>query len=388
MRTSIRQLGIRAAIGVGCCIPASATFVIDFDGLPAGTIATELSAGAGVSGSLPGSIAVTGFSSAFGPGVNPVVIFDSANPTGGDLDLGTPSFLYGGPGVGGAGATNDIALGNVAIIAENLIDGNGDDLIDVPDDADLLGSYMEFDFSGAGTGKGNGKKASTVTVTSLTFVDVEAEQGEAGTFVELSGPGLPTNLIAIPPTGDNGVATITGISLAGVDRMRVNFNGSGAFAGATFDEDVPSDCWFTFGGFQNAGIQSGGKDYTFGGNVGPPSSGSIEVVDHNTGDNFHTNDVHIVECFKVEGTGPQQPGGKKGLVANAATFAGTGRLNGQGGYELTGMVIDAGEPAGKKDNDQDYFEIVVTDPNNGDAVVFEAIGYLDGGNVQLHPPKD
>ena len=72
---------------------------------------------------------------------------------------------------------------------------------------------------------------------------------------------------------------------------------------------------------------------------------------------------------------------------NAATFAGTGRLNGQFGSNLAGMVIDAGEPAGKKGNDKDYFKIVVTDPDNGDAVVFEAEGYLDGGNVQLHPPK-
>lgn len=51
------------------------------------------------------------------------------------------------------------------------------------------------------------------------------------------------------------------------------------------------------------------------------------------------------------------------------------------------MAIDAGEPAGKKSSNKDYFKIVVTDPDNGDAVVFQAKGYLDGGNVQLHPPK-
>jgi hypothetical protein len=376
---------IHAAIALGACLPLAEAIEIDFEGLPAGTVVFELRAGLGISAGFLGIVQVTGYSAGFGPATNPVLIFDSSNPTGGDFDLGTPNQVYGGPGIGDGGASNDGHEGNVAIIAEDLVDRNGDDLVDDPDDGDLKGSFMEFDFSKAGTTKG--KNAPTVTINSLTFMDIETDQGEGGTFVELSGPGLPTNLIAIPPTDDNGVATLQGISLAGVDMMRVNFNGSGAFVGAGFNQDASGECWFTFGGFQNAGIKSGGKDFTFGGNVGPPSSGSIEVVDHNTGDKFHTNDVHIVDCFTVESTGPGQPGGKKGLVDNAATFAGTGRLNGEFGYNLTGMVIDAGEPAGKKGNDKDYFKIIVTDPENGDAVVFEASGYLDGGNVQLHPPK-
>jgi hypothetical protein len=384
-RKLIRPPRLPAIVALGAFVPLAQAFELDFQGLPAGTVVFELSAGAGMSAGFPGIVKVTGYSAEFGPGINPVLIFDSSDPTGTDYDLGTPNQAYGGPGVGNAGASNDTPLGNVAIIAEDLDDDNDDGLVDDPDDGDLKGSFMEFDFSKAGTGKR--KTASTVTINSLTFMDVETEQGEGGTFVELFGPGLPTNLIAIPPTGDNGVASLEGISLAGVNKMRVNFNGSGAFVGAGLNQQVEGHCWFTFGGFQNAGITSGGKNFTFGGNVGPPSSGSIQVVDHNTGEKFHTNDVHIVDCFIVESsTGPGQPGGNKGLVENAATFAGTGRLNGTPGYNLTGMVIDAGEPAGKKTNNKDYFKIIVTDPDDGDAVVFEADGYLDGGNVQLHPP--
>lgn len=144
-------------------------------------------------------------------------------------------------------------------------------------------------------------------------------------------------------------------------------------------------CWITTGGFHNAGQPGGSKDFTFGGNVGPPPRGSWEVVDHNTGDNFHSNDVHIVSCDVVTLTGPDQPGGKKGFKINQATFEGTGRLNGVDGYPFTGMVQDAGEPSGKKGNDQDYFEIIVRDPVTSD-VVFEASATLDGGNVQIHPP--
>lgn len=379
-----RRIILVCAVGFLAIAPLAGAFNLDFEGLPAGYVMFELSEGAGVSGGLDGVVGAMGFSPAFGLSVNPLIVFDSSHPTGGDPDLGTPNEAFAGPGIGlGGTISNDTALGNVAIIAEDLVDSDSDGLVDDPDDADLQGEFMEFDFSRIG--KGN--KKTTVTINSLTFMDVDADEGEGGTFVELSGPSLPTNLIGIPSTGDNGVATISGIALSGVNLMRVNFNGSGAFVGSFINEDQPGDCWFTFGGFQNAGIQSGGKDFTFGGNVGPPPSGSIEVVDHNTGDNFHSNDVYIVECFIVPGTGPQQPGGKKGFKTNAARFAGTGRLNGEYTFDFTGMVIDAGEPGGKKANDPDFFEIEVTDPLDGDAVVFFASGFLDGGNVQLHPAK-
>jgi hypothetical protein len=147
----------------------------------------------------------------------------------------------------------------------------------------------------------------------------------------------------------------------------------------------PDVCWITTGGFHNAGETAGAKDFTFGGNVGPPPRGSWEVVDHNTGDNFHSNDVHIVSCEVVQLTGPEQPGGKKGFKINQASFEGTGRLNGVDGFVFTGYVQDAGEPQGKKANDRDYFSITVRDPGSGD-IVFEASATLDGGNVQIHPP--
>ena len=371
-------------------LPASTRAdVLDFEGLTAGTIPHQLTAGAGLTGDAPGVVGVRGTSVMFGAGVNCAVVFDSSHPTGGDWDLGTPNQFYGGPGIGSGGLSNRKELGNILIIGEDLVDvAPADGLVDDPDDADLVGSHIDFDFSAAGviTKK---KPISTVTVNSLVVLDVEAEQGEAGTFVELWGPGLPVNLIAIPPTGDNGAIRLVGIDLAGVSNVRVNLNGSGAVDEVVFDEDVPTGggfCWFTTGGFLNSGLQSGGKEYTFGGNVGPPPSGALEVIDHGTGDNFHTNEVHIVDCLTIPGTGPGQPGGKKGFTTNKALFEGTGRLNGVKGFPFTGFVVDSGEPAGKKANEPDYFEIDVRDPLTN-ATVFFASGHLDGGNVQLHPAK-
>jgi hypothetical protein len=157
---------------------------------------------------------------------------------------------------------------------------------------------------------------------------------------------------------------------------------TGAIALEVPDPDL---CWITTGGFHNAGKQKGSKLYTFGGNVGPPPRGSWQVIDHVTGDNFHSNDVHITSCSQVGNGGPGQPGGKKGFNIDRADFAGTGRLNHVDGYPFTGYVEDAGEPSGKKGNNKDVFSITVTDPVTN-AVVFEASASLDGGNVQIHPP--
>jgi hypothetical protein len=49
-------------------------------------------------------------------------------------------------------------------------------------------------------------------------------------------------------------------------------------------------------------------------------------------------------------------------------------------------VEDAGEPQGKKGNDQDFFSITVRDPVTA-AILFHTSAPLDGGNVQIHPPK-
>ncbi|MHC4953525.1 MAG: hypothetical protein ACYTGZ_06515 [Planctomycetota bacterium] len=371
MKNRKRFASIALILALPLAVGAASNDLSDLQDLDAGAIVSELN-----------DVLVFGFNPSMGAGTNACIVFDSANPPGIDYDLGTPNENFGGPGEGDGGeVTNDTALGNILIIAEDLDDNDGDDLVDVPNDADLKGAYFEFDFSSLG----NGNKKTTVTVDSVTLMDIEREEGEDGTFLELSGPDLPLNLIQIPPTGDNGVVTISGIGLAGVDLLVVQMNGSGAVVAVTYNTEADSDCWFTFGGFQNAGIQSGGKDFTFGGNVGPPSSGAMEVVDHNTGDNFHTNDVEITSCVVSGSTGPQQPGGKKGFKIDKAFFKGTGRLNGVKGYPFIGYVIDAGEPAGKKNNDKDYFNIVVRHPDTN-AVVFEADGELDGGNVQLHPP--
>ncbi|MFQ5775233.1 MAG: hypothetical protein ACE5GS_12000, partial [Kiloniellaceae bacterium] len=391
--------------------------------LAEGTIVNELSPGSGISGNITGVVKVDGSNGVDAP--NAAMVFDSSCPptftpadcSGADDDLGTPNEAFSfkpqpgpaipGPGVGVGGfPSNNSSEGNILILTEDFDSSD-------PDDADNLGMFVDFDF---------GMVDGSVTVNSITIMDVEAEQGEAGTFVEFftSGSSVPTDLVAIPPTGDNGVVEIKNIKLDNVDRMTVNFNGSGAMLSAVFGAKEAGVCWTTTGGFQNAGFQAGMKDFTFGGNVGPPPSGVWEVVEHTSGDNFHSNDVEVIECNVLDDgfSGPEQPGGKKGFEENRLLFKGTGRLREAAtgvvtdGLPFRGCVIDAGEPAGKQGLDTDFFEIVVCTsgtceftsglctaqtaadlPPDPQAVcdgladpVFAACAALDGGNVQIHPP--
>ena len=77
------------------------------------------------------------------PANHPAMIFDSANITGGDVDLGTPNVDFGGPGIGvggglGAPGVNANALGNVLILSED------NDSAD-PNDRSEGGTFI-FDF--------------------------------------------------------------------------------------------------------------------------------------------------------------------------------------------------------------------------------------------------
>ncbi|MBY5991600.1 hypothetical protein [Ferrimonas balearica] len=401
---SICAVPTLCAIGVSFAFGVSAA-ELHFDQLPTGKIVGELSNGKGASGLKGGTVYIHGFNPDLSMDDNAAVIFDSSNPTGGDDDLGTPNEDFGGPGVddradpnsgGKAGSPyeNDMPLGNVLIInePEGLVDTNGNGDIDPddanvvdPDDDDQKGQFFELDFSGIKGGK-------TVTINTISYMDVEQVEGEDGTSVYLMGPDFPApKMLTLHPTGDNGVYT-QDIGIEGVEIMRIVMGGSGAITGVTLEEDPERPCWVTTGGFFNAGVVSGPKQCTFGGNVGPPPSGAFEVNFHTDGpdtgaeegDKFHTNDIEAVRCEdEVEG-GPQQPGANKGLVVDTLYFECTGRFNNDDGYTCDGYLQDAGEPAGKRGNGYDRISMVIYDGQGSEVARCE--GDLDGGNVQIHPP--
>jgi len=180
---------------------ASAASTIDFEGLAEGAIVNAVSAGAGISGvDAGGSVGVFGFNPRIAS--NAAAIFDATctgGCTGGDDDLEQPD------------------LGNVLIIAENLLDvAPADGLLDDPDDADVAGAYWTFDFSGWGPG--------VVTIDQLTILDVETE--EPGGTVEVFLGGASQGTVALPVTGDAGRADVA-VGLTG-DFMKITLGGSAA----------------------------------------------------------------------------------------------------------------------------------------------------------------
>jgi cysteine-rich repeat protein len=98
----------------------------------------------------------------------------------------------------------------------------------VPNDADLVGASMTFDFSAIGP----------VTMKQITLVDVEAEEPQAQ--VDLYAPGgalLATFILA--QTGDNG-KTIKGLGPTdNVESMVFTINGSGAIDSLIFSVAEP-----------------------------------------------------------------------------------------------------------------------------------------------------
>ncbi len=180
---------------------------LSFDGFNAGDFVDV------VNTSL-GSVEIDGLNPDFGGGTNAAMIFDSGNPTGNDDDLGTPNSAFAGPGVGAAGAPgkfqNDRPFGNMLIISTDLDQGD-------PDDHGGAGSAFTFDFSTIGT----------VTLEHLNLIDVN---GQAATGdIKLYGPGMALiTTINFVDGGNNSVQLVNLGPTAGVEKMVLNINGSGA----------------------------------------------------------------------------------------------------------------------------------------------------------------
>jgi len=135
------------------------------------------------------------------------ILFDSANPTGGDNDLATPN-------LGAVG--NDTALGNLLIIAENDIDAGADDLIDVPDDEGAGGSLI-FDFD------------QPATLNYVTLVDIDEVPGTELRFYRGGNLVTPDESLSILSLGDGSVQRVDFLE-ENVDRFEVFFRGSGGVA--------------------------------------------------------------------------------------------------------------------------------------------------------------
>ena len=185
----------------GMCLP-----VIDFETDDAGIL---LSAGEVIDDEWEGwGVHVT----TNDPVNHPAMVFDSANPTGGDVDLGTANEEFGGPGQGDGGRAgspgeNSQPLGKLLIISE---DGDSSD----PDD-NGNGGTMSFTFD------------MPVHIDDIHLVDVD-DIDAVGEFKAYSTQDT-SNLITMGESlglGDNSVQVIP-LSADGVRRLDITLPESG-----------------------------------------------------------------------------------------------------------------------------------------------------------------
>jgi len=179
---------------------------VDVDGMPAGTILTDQFQG----------ISIT----THNPDRHPAMLFDSANPTGGDTDIGSPHQDFGGPGHGEGGAAgmpgeNSIPQGMVMIISE---DGDTND----PDD-NAGGGEMIFEFE------------YDAVVNTMSFLDIDdAPKNPTVKLYDRDGSQIWSQ--AVPALGDNSFVLMD-VNQEGVAKLVVDFPGSGSVDGVFFCED-------------------------------------------------------------------------------------------------------------------------------------------------------
>lgn len=164
------------------------------------------------------------------PLLNPVMIFDSSNPSPADLDLGTPNQDFDGLGVGNGGmqgtaGENDTALGNVLIVSA---DGNSD----TPNDSEFLAT-MFFIFD------------NPTDVSQLTFLDVADDLAQPlVTALGLNREILTVAYVDAPSAsdggGDNGVFDLD-VYAEDVSILEITFPSGGALASISFCEDPPEE---------------------------------------------------------------------------------------------------------------------------------------------------
>ena len=217
---------------------------IDFEGLTPGQVIDSVTP---VTGDVTIAVFGSNPNAAIDPNRNAALTFDSSckdGCSGGDDDLGTPNEDFDGPGMGNGGSEvgafpNVRPLGNIAIIAENLKDGDGDGLIDDPDDQGAGPVTVDFDFGQDAGARGLGPVASTITLLGITYIDVE--HTEMNPLLELfADDGDLISVYSLPTTGNNGVNEfVISDPIPGVTRFRLSARGSIGIDDIVFMQDVP-----------------------------------------------------------------------------------------------------------------------------------------------------
>jgi hypothetical protein len=324
------------------------------------------------------------------------------NPTGNTFTVTITASGINGDGVpyNGDSTDQDFALVvqnglEVAIInVVKEVDAQPDGVFD----DDPSGWTFDVDDDGEPTQTTDNTGMLTFPVVPDTY-DVEETAGPTGLWL----------VTASCVDDDTGVPVGTGITdqLFGLTLPEAGVTDLDLVAGqsvsCTFDNQKMAG-FITGGGKIDTGRGRNAKSITFGGNLGVALDGSfygqLQTNFHNvgngnvSGNNFHSTSISSVVFGKNAGEPPDPPT----AVFNSINYVVTGRFDGQT-CTLEAYATDHGEPARGKnagaDSDSIRFILDCTDAvfdydSYTDFAEEEPIGLhnLDGGNLQIHPPKE
>ncbi|WP_461587147.1 hypothetical protein [Winogradskyella sp.] len=223
-------------------ITTTESYIIDFEAFNPGDFVSNVTIP--ISNS---NIEVYGSTMAF-PNANAAMIFDSSNPTGNDFDLGTPNEIYGGPGIGSGGSSNDTALGNVLILSEDLDTSDPDDIYEI-------GAKFTFNFS----------NIDNLTLVGFDILDIEVSNNP--TVINLiDSLGNIFYSQEVMANGDNSKYYVDLLNTSGASYMEIIMNSSGAVDNIALEieNEVPcvtcdssiAELSFTYiGGLEQASIR-------------------------------------------------------------------------------------------------------------------------------------
>ncbi len=267
---------------------SSEMVIIDFEEFNTGAIVSTITPAIGT-----GTIDVFGVNPDF-PDQNTAMIFDSSNPTGDDFDLGTPNFSFGGPGTSDvAQPSNDVALGNVLIISQDLDSSD-------PDDSWNVGTQYNLDFSNYTTG--------TVTMYGFDLIDLD-DPARGETVVKLLGADGTTLLEQTLTPGENNAKQFVDLAATtGVARMELLFQNSGAIDNIKIgiDTTIP-DCAVCTGSVSDLVLKYNGS-----------KAAAVQVYQFSiaTGlTSIYDNTVNPGESFAITGANVDGTFGRRIVVA-------------------------------------------------------------------------
>lgn len=227
--------------------------VIDFENVSPNTLLSSVNSAGGV------FVDMTSRNSSSPAYPDAAIVFNSSAPHKEDIDLGTPSILYGGLGNVNGGqspaglASNNMALGNIVVI-QNFIQYGNPLVANDDDNRDSENEYITFDFSSVGT----------VTAQSITVIDVEvAEEQESGFVILYDAAGVEITRFAFPETWESGVQVINLGNTPGVRSIKLDINGSIGFDNLRFcvtPPPPPTGCTRTQGYWKTHGPDPKGNN--------------------------------------------------------------------------------------------------------------------------------